>query len=391
MSHTDSGLMPTYLRLPTAFVRGEGAWLYDENGEAFLDALSGIAVCGLGHAHPAVAAAVQEQAGRLVHTSNLYRVPLQEQLAAKLLRCAGQERAFFCNSGAEANEAAFKLARLHGRRKNIRQPGIVVMEDSFHGRTLATLSASGNRKIQAGFEPLVSGFVRAPFGDAAAVQAIVERNADVVAVMLEPILGEGGIRVPPPGYLQELRTLCDRRELLLICDEVQTGNGRTGDYFASLGEGVQADILTTAKGLGNGVPIGACMARGAAAELFQPGNHASTFGGNPLACAAALAVLETIDKEGLCARAAQLGERLMGEFRARLAKLPQLVEVRGRGLMIGIELAEACGELVARALERHLLINVTAGRVVRLTPPLILGDEEAQTLLDTLCGLLEEM
>ena len=381
-------LMSTYKRQPVTFERGEGAWLWDTTGRRYLDALSGVAVCGLGHAHPAVQEALCAQAGRLVHTSNIYGIALQEQLGEQLAKLSGMERAFFCNSGAEANEAAIKLARLHGHAKGVAVPKIAVMEGSFHGRTMATLTATGNRKIQAGFEPLVEGFVRLPYGDAGALEAMAAGEPDLVAVLVEPIQGEGGVNVPQPGYLADLRALCDRHDWLLMLDEIQTGMGRTGTLFACQHEEVLPDVMTLAKGLGNGVPIGTCLARGAAAELFGPGSHGSTFGGNPLACSAALAVLEVLTSAGLPARAAALGEDLMTLFRARLADAPGVVDVRGKGLMIGIELDRPCTDLVSQALAAGLLINVTADKVVRLLPPLVLEDEQAQLLVDTLEPLI---
>ena len=381
-------LMSTYKRQPVTFERGEGAWLWDTTGRRYLDALSGVAVCGLGHAHPAVQEALCAQAGRLVHTSNIYGIALQEQLGEQLAKLSGMERAFFCNSGAEANEAAIKLARLYGHAKGVAVPKIAVMEGSFHGRTMATLTATGNRKIQAGFEPLVEGFVRLPYGDAGALDAMAAGEPDLVAVLVEPIQGEGGVNVPQPGYLADLRALCDRHDWLLMLDEIQTGMGRTGTLFACQHEEVLPDVMTLAKGLGNGVPIGTCLARGAAAELFGPGSHGSTFGGNPLACSAALAVLEVLTSTGLPARAAALGEDLMTLFRARLADAPGVIDVRGKGLMIGIELDRPCTDLVGQALAAGLLINVTADKVVRLLPPLVLEDEQAQLLVDTLEQLI---
>jgi len=381
-------LMSTYKRQPVTFERGEGAWLWDTTGRRYLDALSGVAVCGLGHAHPAVQEALCTQAGRLVHTSNIYGIALQEQLGEQLAKLSGMERAFFCNSGAEANEAAIKLARLYGHAKGVAVPKIAVMEGSFHGRTMATLTATGNRKIQAGFEPLVEGFVRLPYGDAGALEAMAAGEPDLVAVLVEPIQGEGGVNVPQPGYLADLRALCDRHDWLLMLDEIQTGMGRTGTLFACQHEEVLPDVMTLAKGLGNGVPIGTCLARGAAAELFGPGSHGSTFGGNPLACSAALAVLEVLTSTRLPARAAALGEDLMTLFRARLQDVPGVVDVRGKGLMIGIELDRPCTDLVGQALAAGLLINVTADKVVRLLPPLVLEDEQAQLLVDTLTALI---
>jgi acetylornithine/N-succinyldiaminopimelate aminotransferase len=381
-------LMSTYKRQPVTFERGEGAWLWDTTGRRYLDALSGIAVCGLGHAHPAVREALCAQAGRLVHTSNVYGIALQEQLGERLVKLSGMDRAFFCNSGAEANEAAIKLARLHGHARGIAVPKVAVMEGSFHGRTMATLTATGNRKIQAGFEPLLEGFVRLPYGDAAALEAIAAGEPDLVAVLVEPIQGEGGVNVPPDRYLDELRALCDRHGWLLMLDEIQTGMGRTGKLFACQHDEVLPDVITLAKGLGNGVPIGACLARGAAAELFGPGSHGSTFGGNPLACSAALAVLDVLSTSDLAARAAALGADLMTLFRARLQDAPGVVAVRGKGLMIGIELDRPCGDLVGQALAAGLLINVTADKVIRLLPPLVLEDEQAQLLVDTLESLI---
>jgi len=381
-------LMTTYRRQPVTFERGEGAWLWDTEGRRYLDALSGVAVCGLGHAHPAVQEALCEQAGRLVHTSNIYGIALQEQLGERLVRLSGMERAFFCNSGAEANEAAIKLARLYGHGKGVAAPKIAVMDGSFHGRTMATLSATGNPKIQAGFEPLVPGFVRIPYGDASALATTAASEPDLVAVLVEPVQGEGGVNVPPAGYLADLRTLCDRQGWLLMLDEIQTGMGRTGQLFACQHEEVLPDVMTLAKGLGNGVPIGACLARGSAAALFGPGSHGSTFGGNPLACSAALAVIEVLTAEELPARAAALGADLVTLFSNRLQDVAGVVEVRGKGLMIGIELDRPCADLVGQALAEGLLINVTADRVVRLLPPLVLEDEQAQLLVDTLTALI---
>lgn len=374
-------LMQTYGRLPVRFVRGQGAWVEDEAGTRYLDGLSGIAVCGLGHAHPAVAAAVADQARTLVHTSNLYQLPLQEKLATRLCELSGMDRVFFCNSGAEANEAAIKLARLHGRNRGIGEPRILVLDNAFHGRTMATLTATGNRKAQQGFEPLLPGFTRVPFNDLPAIERALAADPSIVAVLLEPVQGEGGVRVPGKGYLDGVRLLCDQHGCLMLCDEVQTGIGRTGRWFAFQHGRALPDVLTSAKGLGNGVPIGACLARGPAAETLQPGSHGSTFGGNPLASAAALAVLDTVQREGLGERAEQLGRHLLDAFRREFADLPGVREVRGKGLMIGIELDRPCGELVAEALADHLLINVTAGQTIRLLPPLILSDAEAEQLI----------
>ena len=383
-------LMANYARLPVAFERGEGVWLWDTDGEQYLDALSGIAVCGLGHAHPAVSKALCEQANTLIHTSNVYRIPRQEQLGERLHALTGMDRAFFCNSGAEANEAAIKLARLHAHRHGVEKPAIIVMEGSFHGRTLATLSATGNAKIQAGFEPLVEGFVRVPHGDLAAIEKAAAEHDNIVAVLVEPITGEGGIRVPAPGYLKGIRALCDANNWLMMLDEIQTGVGRTGQWFAYQHEDVLPDVLSLAKGLGNGVPIGACLARGAAADVLGPGTHGSTFGGNPLVCAAALAVLETIEADGLVARAAEMGDYLREGFEARLGDVAGVKQIRGKGLMLGIELDRPCPELVKLALDKRLLINVTAGSVIRLLPPLILNREEADRILDTIEALVRE-
>jgi acetylornithine aminotransferase len=381
-------LMATYRRLPVTFARGEGVWLWDTAGRRYLDALSGIAVCGLGHAHPAVREALCDQAGSLVHTSNLYQIAAQTELAEILTGLARMDKVFFANSGAEANEAAIKLARLHGHRRGIGQPAILVMEGSFHGRTLATLSATGNRKVQAGFEPLVQGFVRVPYDDFPAVETAAANRSSIVAVLVEPIQGEGGINMPAGDYLQRLRALCDRHGWLLMLDEIQTGMGRTGRLFAHQHAGIVPDVMTLAKGLGNGVPIGACLARGAAAEVLGPGSHGSTFGGNPLACRAAQAVIETIEREGLIKRAADMGEYLLAGFRGALAGHPGVTEIRGLGLMLGIELDRPCGDLVGQALEAGLLINVTAERVIRLLPPLILQQPEADRLVDGLSQLI---
>ncbi len=383
-------LMETYARLPVAFVRGEGAWLWDEQGRRYLDALAGIGVCALGHAHPRVTEALCRQAATLVHTSNLYRIPLQEELAARLCRLTGMERAFFCNSGAEANEAAIKLARRLGNTRGVEQPAVVVAQGAFHGRTLATLTATGNRRVQAGFEPLVPGFVRVPYNDLEALEAVARNRQDVVAVLLEPVQGEGGVVVPDEDYLPGVRALCDRQGWLLMLDEVQTGMGRTGSWLACQRQGVLPDVVTLAKALGNGFPIGACLARGAAAEVLGPGSHASTFGGNPLACAAALAVLEVMEAEALAEHAARLGGRLLAGLQEALLGRPGVLAVRGCGLMLGIELDRPCGELVMRALERGVLLNVTAERVLRLLPPLILTEEEAARLQEAVRELVEE-
>ena len=373
--------MPVFAPLPVAFSHGAGAWLTDTQGRKYLDALSGVAVCGLGHAHPEIARAICDQAGKLLHTSNWYEIPLQAELAARLCKKAGMDNVFFCNSGAEANEAAIKLARLYGHHKKILNPAIIVTEGSFHGRTLATLSATGNRKIQAGFEPLVTGFNRVPYNDLPAVRTVAEHNKDVVAVMVEPITGEGGIQVPDAGYLKGLRELCDERGWLLILDEIQTGMCRTGKWFAFQHEGVQPDVLTLAKGLGNGVPIGACLARGAAAQVFKPGNHGSTFSGNLLVCRVGLTVLDLLEQGKYDQRASKLGTRIVDGLRQALAGVAAVKDVRGKGLMIAIELDRPCKDVVHVALAHGLLINVTADSVVRLLPPLILTDAEADQIV----------
>jgi acetylornithine/N-succinyldiaminopimelate aminotransferase len=383
-------LMATYARLPVQFERGEGVWLWDTEGRQYLDALGGIAVCALGHAHPGVAQAIADQARRLVHTSNLYGITLQEQLAERLCKLSGMERAFFCNSGAEANEAAIKIARLYGHGREVATPTVIVMENSFHGRTLATLTATGSRKVQAGFEPLVQGFIRVPYNDLQAIKTVADNSNDVVAVLVEPIQGEGGINVPDPDYLLGMRRICDDHGWLLMLDEIQTGMGRTGEWFACQHSGMLPDVITVAKALGNGVPIGACLARDTAAGLMHPGNHGTTFGGNPLATRAALAVLDAIEQERLVAHAAELGQQLLEGFRQQLAGLPGVKEIRGLGLMIGIELDRPCAELVGRALENGLLINVTAERVIRLLPPLVTTAHQGQMIVGKVSELVRE-
>ena len=383
-----SALMQTYARLPVTFSHGEGVYLFDTEGRRYLDGISGIGVNALGHAHPAVTAAITQQADKLVHSSNLYRISTQEELADSLTKLAGMDNVFFGNSGAEANEAAIKLARLHGHHQGIKQPAIVVLEGAFHGRTLATLSATGNRKIQAGFEPLVGGFIRAPANNIEALSQIANNNPDVVAFLAEPIQGEGGVNVLSTDYLLAAREICSDNNWLLMLDEVQTGNGRTGTPFACQGIGLEADVITTAKGLGNGVPIGACMARGHAASILGAGQHGSTFGGNPLACAAGLAVLNTIAKDSLCANAANMGELIKDVLQAELRDNHRVREIRGRGLMIGIQLHRDCGELVARGLDAGLLINVAGGSTVRLLPPLVINEQESRELATGVAALI---
>jgi len=384
MSH----LMNTYSRIPVAFTRGERVWVWDESGKKYLDALAGIAVNTLGHGHPKLTRAIAEQSSRLIHASNLYRIAEQEKLADKLAAISGMENAFFCNSGCEANEAAIKLARLHGHGKGVESPGIVVMDKAFHGRTLATLSATGNRKVQQGFEPLVPGFVRVPFNDIESVRQVASHDKSVVAVLVEPIQGEGGINISTMQYLRDLRELCDRQGWFLMVDEVQCGLGRTGKWFVYQHAEIQPDVVLLAKGLASGVPIGACLARGAAAGVFKPGTHGSTFGGNPLACAAALATLAAIEEEGLMKNAERIGGILLAGLREALAGRPGVAEVRGHGLMIGVELDRPCGDLVKRALEEGLLINVTMDNVIRLLPPLIMNEGEARQVLSILVPLV---
>lgn len=386
MSH----VMNTYARLPVTFSHGQGCRLTDTEGQEYLDALSGIAVNTLGHAHPKLLAALAAQAGRLLHTSNLYRVEEQERLADKLAALSGLDEVFFCNSGCEANEAAIKLARYFGHKKGIDLPTIVVMEKAFHGRTMATLSATGNRKAQAGFEPLMTGFVRVPYNDLDAIRSVAEHNQNIVAVMLEMIQGEGGINLASPEYQQALRKLCDEKGWLLICDEVQCGMARTGKWFGFQHADIRPDIVTLAKGLGSGVPIGVCLAGGKAAGLFGPGNHGSTFGGNPLACTAALTTIDVIEQDGLMANADRLGERLRQRLRESFVGLSAVVAIRGKGLMVGIELDRPCGELVGKALASGLLINVTAEKVIRLLPSLIFNESEVDELVSRLVPLVKE-
>jgi len=385
--------MSNYQPLPIEFKSGAGAWLTDVDGERYLDALSGIAVCGLGHAHPAVQAALADQASKLIHTSNLYRIPLQEKLAEKLIEHAAMDKVFFSNSGAEANEAAIKLARLHGNNKGINNPTIIVMEKSFHGRTMATLSATGNEKIKQGFAPLVEGFIHIPYNNLDALNEIAETNKNIVAVLVEPILGEGGVVIPDEGYLKAIRIFCDEHDCLMMLDEIQTGMCRTGEWFAFQHEGIKPDVMTLAKALGNGVPIGACLARGVAADLFQPGSHGSTFGGNPLAARAALAVIKVLEAEKLEQRAKELGNRLLDGFMQNLQgtnEINGIKEIRGKGLMLAIELESDCADLVGLALAEKLLINVTAGNVIRLLPPLVMSNDEADEIVSKLSSLLKK-
>jgi acetylornithine aminotransferase len=385
-----SNLMNTYTPLPVTFVRGEGVWLWDDQGKRYLDALAGVAVCGLGHCHPDLVKAICDQAGQLIHTSNLYHIGKQEQLATKLSHLAGMDNAFFCNSGAEANEAAIKLARLYGHNKGVDLPTIVVMERSFHGRTMATLTASGNRKVQAGFEPLLTGFARVPYNDLEAVSQVAVHNKNIVAILVEPYQGEGGVNVPQVHYLQGLRHLCDQNGWLLMLDEVQCGIGRSGKWFAFQHSGIHPDVMTLAKGLGSGVAIGACLAKGVASEVFKPGNHASTFGGNPLASTAALTTLNIIERDDLIRNALELGDYIRSSFKSTLSSIEGVKEIRGQGLMIGIELSRPCGELVREALSQGLLINVTSDKVVRLLPPLVMQRQEADLVVSSVSKLIKE-
>jgi acetylornithine/N-succinyldiaminopimelate aminotransferase len=384
-------LMNTYGRQPVTFVKGEGVWLWDDQGKRYLDALAGVAVNGLGHAHPKLVKTIADQAARLIHVSNIYNIAEQAALADKLSALSGMDRVFFCNSGCEANEAAIKLARLYGHQKGIESPEIIVMDKAFHGRTMATLSATGNRKVQAGFEPLVSGFVRVPYDDLEAVRQVAAHNSNVVAVLVEPVQGEGGVVIPKDGkaYLEGLREICDKHGWLLMLDEVQSGIARTGTLFAFQHTNIHPDVMTLAKGLGSGVPVGACLAKGKAAEVFQPGNHGSTFGGNPLACSAALATLAAIEEENLCANADEVGNYIRELLSEQLAGLAGVVTIRNAGMMIGLELDRSCGELVKQALANGLLINVTADKVIRLLPPLVMSKGEARQLVDTLVPLVK--
>lgn len=381
-----SHLMDNYGTRALTLVRGQGASVWDDQGKEYLDAVAGLAVCGLGHSHPAITAAVAEQAGTLVHCSNLFNIPWQQELGDRLSRISGLDKAFFCNSGTEANEAAIKLCRLFGHSKQIETPEILVCEGAFHGRSLGALSATWGSKARNGFAPLLKGFTHVSYGDVTAVEAAATEST--VAIMLEPIQGEAGVVIPPKGYLKQLRELCDSKGWLLVLDEIQTGNGRTGTYFAHAQEGITPDVLTTAKGLGNGFPIGACLATEKVAELMTPGTHGSTFGGNPLASRVACAVIDTIENDKIGERAAQLGEWLIKGFQRQLANTAHVVEVRGAGLMLAIELSSACASLVEIAAKAGLIINVTGGNKVRLLPPLTLSDQEAQTLIDTLCPII---
>lgn len=383
--------MDTYTRQPVTFERGEGVWLWAKDGKKYLDALSGVAVNGLGHAHPKLIKAITEQISRLIHVSNVYHIAEQERLAEKLTNISKMDNVFFCNSGCEANEAAIKLARLYGHQNDIDTPEIIVMEKAFHGRTMATLSATGNRKTQAGFEPLVGGFIRVAFDDLEAIKQIASRKNNVVAIFVEPIQGEGGINIPSniQEYLQGLRGICDQHHWLLMLDEVQSGIGRTGKWFSHQHSSIQPDVLTLAKGLGSGVPIGACLAKGKASHVFTPGKHGSTFGGNPLATAAGYATLDIIEEEKLCSHATKMGSLINEEFTKQLKEYPQVKEIRNLGLMVGIEFDHPCGALTKLALDEGLLINVTADKVIRLLPPLVIKEIEARELVERLSHVIK--
>ena len=382
-----SYLMSNYAPLEVTFVKGEGCYLTDTKGDQYLDALSGVGVVGLGHCHKDITAAIQIQASTLLHTSNWYHIQHQETLAKKLCQLASMDTAFFGNSGAEANEAAIKIARLHGRANNIDNPVILTANQSFHGRTMATLSATGNEKVQNGFSPLVSEFIHVDFNDIDAITAHVD-NANIVAIMLEPIQGESGVIIPADDYLNQVQDICQANDWLLILDEVQTGIGRTGKLFAHEYNNITPDILTLAKGLGNGVPIGACLAKGKAANLFQPGSHGSTFGGNPLVCQTALTVLEVIEKNDILYNAVQMGEYLVSGFKSKLMNSDKVVEIRSKGLMLAIELNQDCSSLLKAALDKKLLLNIT-GQSIRLLPPLIINKAEADSIINTVCELID--
>ena len=383
-------LITTYKPLPVTFTHGKGVWLYDEQGNAYLDSFSGIAVCGLGHAHPDVTHTIQQQAAKLVHVSNGFQIKEQQLLAEKLTAMTGMEQVFFGNSGAEANEAAIKLARLYGHKKGIETPSIIVMEGAFHGRTMATLSASGSRKVQAGFEPLVPGFIRAPYNDIEAIRTIAANRDDIVAVMLEPIQGEGGVLVADETYLRAIVALCDQHDWLFILDEVQTGNGRTGKLFACMGAGIKPDILSTAKGVGNGIPISACLMNKRACNLFKPGNHGSTFGGNPLACATALTVLTVIERDGLCEKVTRKGVLLKDKLIQELGDHPNVRGIRGKGLMLGVELDRPANDIKLIGLANGLLLNVTSESVIRLLPALIISEDDIDELVARLVKTIQQ-
>ena len=382
--------MPTYGRLPVSFDRGEGVWLWDQHDKRYLDALSGIAVCNLGHAHPAIHTAICQQSKKLLHTSNLYGIAAQEKLADQLIAKSGLDNVFFCNSGAEANEAALKIARLFGHQQGIDKPCVIVMEKSFHGRTIATLSATGNPKVQDGFSPLLEGFIHVPFNDINAITDAVKQNNNIVAILVEPVQGEGGVHIPATDYLNQIRTLCDQNNLLMMLDEIQTGIGRTGKFLAYQHNGIIPDVCTLAKALGNGVPIGACLARAKAATLLTAGKHGSTFGGNPLACSAALAVLETLDTDSIIEQVEAKGTEICTKLTHKIKANQEVINIRNKGLMIAIDLSKPCAELVGIAQDKGLLINVTAENTIRLLPPLIINNEQIDMLTDILSELILE-
>jgi acetylornithine aminotransferase len=384
-------LFDTYARMPVRIVRGEGAWLFDDTGKRYLDAISGIGVCSLGHAHPKLADAIADQAHKLIHTANIVQLPLQEQLGDALADISGLDRAFIANSGAEAIECALKLSRLHANSRGIERPAVLVAEHGFHGRTLAGLSASGNPAIQAGYAPLVDGFVRVPYGDTEAAAAAMRAHPEIVAVLVESIQGEGGVHLPPDDYLPALRRLCDEHDALLMLDEIQSGMNRSGRWFAfQHHEGLRPDVVTIAKALGNGVPVAACLGRESVAGLMHPGSHGTTFGGNPLACRAALTVIDLMREDAIGERAGRAGRRLVDALRRGLEGLAVVTDIRGRGLMIGIELDRDCAELKADALDKGVIINVTRGRTVRLLPPLIIDDGEVDRIAEVVIECIRD-
>jgi acetylornithine aminotransferase len=385
-----SHLLPTYQPLPIALSHGQGAWVFDTHGKRYLDTMAGIAVSALGHTHPAIVSAIETQARRIIHTSNAVQIPQQIQLAQTICDLSGMDQVFFCNSGAEANEAAIKLARMYAHHRKITHPEIIVMEGAFHGRTMATLSASGSRKVQAGFEPLVQGFIRVPYNDVAAIEAVAASGRAVVAILVEPIQGEGGVILPDSGYLTQLKSLCKKHDWLLMFDEVQSGIGRTGRWFAFQHEAdAKPDVMTLAKGLGGGIPIGACVVSGNACDLLRVGNHGSTFGGNPLSCHVAQAVLQTIETEHLCEHADNLGKQLLTGLQVRLSGLSQVKQVRGKGLWLGIELNRPCRDILEIGLQYGILLNITALSVIRLAPPLIFDETHVMELLEKLPCIIE--
>lgn len=386
-----SALMNTYGPRSVQLVKGDGCYLWDDQGKRYLDALSGIAVCGLGHNHTDVTAAITEQANTLLHTSNLFSIEPQERLGRRLREISGMDKVFFSNSGAEANEAAIKIARKYGHSKGIDDPVIITMDGSFHGRTMATLTATGNPKVKQGFAPYLSGFVHAPYNDVEALEKLVTTNPNTVAIMVEPVQGEGGINIPASDYLNRLRTLCDHNGLLLILDEIQTGNGRTGKYFAYQWNDIKPDVVTTAKGLGNGLPIGACLATGDAAEVLQPGNHGSTFGGNPFCTHVADTIVDAILKDNLLEHVAELGKYYQSRFEDALKGSGKVKEIRAKGLLIGVELTCPSAEVVPKALAKGLIVNATAGTVIRLLPPLITDREQADFTVDTLVEIINTL